>query len=266
MTSFKLCKLSVLYDYEAKPFTYIEYIEYMNLSDKENKHITKKEQTKERPPIKEFVPYYPEDKHAHLVKLPLIDGRLRTKVGNTWEGVTISNGSIVEMIYDVNADIYNRWTPIRVRKDKDTPNSYKTAIDIWKSYYMPVTLDIIKGNTNIPSIDEELDTYYNNDPKKSFSVKDSYRHFHRLVVKHSILLETVGQTKTKKLLDLGSGKGGDISRYRFGFECVGVDNSVDNLHNSGDGAYRRLCNEYDNKSNVDKDKIIFIAGDVNEIV
>ena len=54
------------------------------------------------------------------------------------------------MIYDVNADIYNRWTPIRVRKDKDTPNSYKTAIDIWKSYYMPVTLDIIKGNTNIP--------------------------------------------------------------------------------------------------------------------
>ena len=266
MTSFKLCKLSVLYDYEAKPFTYIEYIEYMNLSDKE-KQTYHEERTKQkkRPPIKEFVPYYPEDKHAYLVKLPIIDGRLRTKVGNTWEGVTISNGSIVEMIYDVNADIYNRWTPIRVRKDKDTPNSYKTAIDIWKSYYMPVTLDIIKGNTNIPSIDEELDTYYNNDPKKSFSVKDSYRHFHRLVVKHSILLETVGQTKTKKLLDLGSGKGGDISRYiDLDLNVVGVDNSVDNLHNSGDGAYRRLCNEYDNKSNVDKDKIMFIAGDVTK--
>ncbi len=261
MTKFKLCELSVNYDYEPKPFSYIQYMEYMNLSEKEKQAYNEKRTSGG---VRTFVPYYPEDKYASFVKLPMVDGKLRTKMGDTWNGSVISNGSIVEMIYDKNADIYNRWIPIRIRQDKDIPNAYRVAIDIWKSYYMPVTLDIMKGNEEIPSIDQEMDTYYNNDVRKN-NKRNSYRQFHRLVVKHSILLESVGQTKGKKLLDLGSGKGGDISRYvALGLNVVGVDNSVDNIHNPGDGAYRRLCNEYDNKPNIEKDNILFIAGDVTK--
>ena len=246
MTNFKKCRLSVLYDHEPKPFDYTQFIKYMNLSDRDKKIYDEK---RTNVSVRKFVPYYPEDFNASYVKLPLIDNRIKCKNNNTWNGMPIRNGCIVEMIYDINADVFHRWIPIRIRTDKDTPNSYKTAIDIWKSYYMPVTIDIMKGNHEIPTFDQEMDTYYNTE-SKTFRTKESYTHFHRLVVKHSILLESVGKTSGKKLLDLGSGKGGDISRYiSLNLTVVGVDNSVDNLHNPGDGAYRRLVREYTNQKN-----------------
>ena len=43
--------------------------------------------------------------------------------------------------------------------------------------------------------------------------QNNYRNFHRLVVKHNILDNTINKTENKYLLDLASGRGGDIPRY-----------------------------------------------------
>ena len=38
-----------------------------------------------------------------------------------------------------------KWIPIRVRKDKLTPNHFDVASNIWKIYFNPVSQDILKG-------------------------------------------------------------------------------------------------------------------------
>ena len=165
------------------------------------------------------------------------------------------------MVFDKDGDIDLRWTPIRIRKDKEKPNFYKVAQDIWKSYYAPVTKSIMVGNEPIPTSNEEDDNYYNNDASIT---KSNYRFFHRQVKGH-IFEESIFQTKNKRLLDIGAGKGGDLPRYfEFGLTVVGVDNSEDNLHNPENGAYRRLKQRLDKDGSSDYKKIQFVAGDARK--
>ena len=228
MNTFMICLLLVTYDQKQEPFTRNQFIEFMkNPEPIHNKKTF----------VETFKPCNPEDEYAHRVILPIVDGQVRCKVNDSWTGTKISENDIVEMIYDKDADVEYRWTPIRVRKDKDFPNFYKVASDIWQSYYRPVTLSIMIGDESIPSIEDEVDVYYND----SASSDSKLRQFHRLCVKNALFEETLGKSEGKRLLDLGSGRGGDISRYfDYDAEVVGVDGSVDNLHNQYSGAYVRL--------------------------
>tara|TARA_Y100000389_G_scaffold205145_1_gene264065 strand:- start:1272 stop:4364 length:3093 start_codon:yes stop_codon:yes gene_type:complete len=266
MVKYQLCSLHVLYNQSPEPYTFSNFQDYIQLPLAEKKKI---KQTFGKPFVKEFIAAYPEDNLAKYVKLPIIDGRVRCFSNNMWSGVPISSGDIVEMIYNKDEQSYNRWFPIRIRQDKDTPNSYKVALDIWKSYYVPVSYDIMTGECPIPSIEDEIDTYYNSNSKGEKMTKE-YRNFHRLVVKQNLLEESVLKTDGKKLLDLASGKGGDIPRYlSMNLNVVGVDNSVDNLHNAIDGAYPRLKDIIQERINhpgfkYDSEQIIFLAGDISK--
>tara|TARA_Y100000389_G_scaffold204372_1_gene256551 strand:+ start:7234 stop:10371 length:3138 start_codon:yes stop_codon:yes gene_type:complete len=220
-----------------------------------------------------FKPFEPVDPNAFEVKLPIIDGHVRCNEGGNWSGLPIANDDIVEMTYDIHASEEYRWIPIRIRKDKDRPNNYHVAQDIWKSYFSPVTKEIMMGVESIPTEEEELDIYYNTETSGSKN-DENLRLFHRLVIKDKIFQLTLGNTESKVLLDLGSGKAGDLSRYieYKADKVVGIDNSVDNLHNVLDGAYKRVADSFmkmaGNKKTTplleNKDTILFLAADAGK--
>ena len=74
----------------------------------------------------------------------------------------IMNNTILEMVY--NDDPYEKWTPMRIIKDKtalhqqntfsieNSANSYTTAINVWLSIMDPNTEDILFEKT---ILDEE---------------------------------------------------------------------------------------------------------------
>lgn len=281
LTKLKRCELYSLYTSEPQPFTYNDYQKFSAMSedDKLKAIAENSEYYGKNGKLKEFIPHSPVDTEAKVALIPIVDGRVRCKSGTTWTGSAISDGDIVEMIYDVNETPQNRWIPIRVRTDKSKPNAFNVAIDIWRSFYVPVSLEIMKGTDPVPSNAEEQDVYYNVDAKKN-KIRGNLRNFHTNCCKDRIFASTIGNTDGKRLLDLGSGKAGDLSRYiAYGVnEVVGVDNSVDNLHNSHDGAYRRLFNWFKDQ-NKDKhkkmhknrdgseklpDKVLFLAADVGK--
>tara|TARA_B100000965_G_scaffold34702_4_gene25640 strand:- start:10418 stop:13348 length:2931 start_codon:yes stop_codon:yes gene_type:complete len=263
MTKFMKCSLFVKYDKEPKSFTIEDFVEEMNSDDKQRFSYNK-------PFLKQFVPFDPEDDKACYVKIPIFNNEVRCKHNDSWNGSKIGNNDIVEMIYDKDAEVEHRWIPLRIRKDKDSPNFYKVAMDIWQSYHLPVTKEMIIGEAEIPSNDEEIDTYYNGDTNTDTNL----RRFHRLCIKKQIFEDTIVKTKGKRLLDLGSGKGGDIPRYiDSGASVIGIDSSVDNLHNQNNGAYRRLANilkddrGHKSKSRYSKNalnNIVFITGDAGK--
>lgn len=220
---------------------------------------------------KEFQPIEPFDDNAGYVSLPIIDNKVCCKIKDRWEGDTIEHNDIVEMIYDVEAPSDNKWIPIRVRKDKrGKANFIDSALDVWKSIHLPITKYMLTGIEDIPYIDQsdQSDQYYNNTINR---IESPFKLFHRLVVKGMLFEKSIGIIKNKsnkppRLLDIGSGKGGDINRYiEHNADVIGVDNSMDNLHNPRDGAYKRMSSIYQaNRKrgmHLANDKIIFIAGD-----
>lgn len=268
LQKFKNCSLYVQCPDDKRPvYTRKNFIQDIKKSDNKNDDINDIE--------KEFQPIEPFDDNASYVSLPIIDNKVCCKVNDRWEGDTIEDNDIVEMIYDVEAPSDNKWIPIRIRKDKSYPNFIDVALDVWKSIHLPITESMLTGREDIPYIDSIDQTnpklpgkYYNNAINRTES---PLRIFHRVVVKGMLFANSIGLVKNKsnkppRLLDIGSGKGGDINRYiEHNADVIGVDNSMDNLHNRRDGAYKRMSLIYKNNikrgMNLANDKIIFIAGD-----
>lgn len=262
VTKLKECRLYSSYSSDPLPFTYTDYQKFDALSEADKKlEIAKnKEYEKRGGKEREFIPHSPDDAQAKTAFLPIVNGRVRCFDGKEWSGSTISHNDIVEMIYRKHETPNNRWVPIRVRRDKSRPNHFGVAIDIWRSFHTPVSLEIMKGEEPVKTEYEEQDIYYNVDAKRN-KPRGNLRDFHNQCCKDRIFASTIGQTDGKCLLDLGSGKAGDLPRYisHNVSEVVGVDNSVDNLHNSYDGAYRRLFNS-ENRPR----KAMFLAADVGK--
>tara|TARA_Y100000389_G_scaffold202779_1_gene249167 strand:+ start:6590 stop:9553 length:2964 start_codon:yes stop_codon:yes gene_type:complete len=253
---FKSCILKVVYSDTWKPTVEFTREDYLN-----SKEVFSYNKNKNN--VLEFMPYTPPDPQACFVEFPVIGNTMRCKTSTGWDGDSFKNGDIVEMVFS-EGDV--KWIPIRVRKDKMTPNHFDVASNIWKIYFNPVSQEILKGEKEIPDIEDEEDAYYNqvSVTNRNLARKESgLRIFHCYV--KGLLLENAFNnlpSNQRILLDLACGKGGDLKRYLdYGASgVIGIDNSVDNLHNPIDGAYRRLW-----KLNVDnKNKIIFMAGDVSK--
>jgi len=190
----------------------------------------------------------------------------------------ITNTSIVECTWHSSRivdgkKIPGKWIPIRIRQDKLYPNDYSVGIDIWKSLnesnHEPITKDMITGIEEIPPIDENKKIYYSNkerfrSKKTSTQRKDDeqIRNFHRLTVKAQLFSQIGG--RNSKLLDIGSGRGGDIPRYlKYFDEVVGIDLSYNNIENGNDGAYKVLFSNLEkNNTNTHRtrSKYTFLVG------
>jgi hypothetical protein len=179
-------------------------------------------------------------------------------------GDEIEDGAIVEMMYYPDNPVKKRWVPRNVRFDKTKPNSMEVAEEIWKIIHNPVRrVMLIDKKQNIPSDLDDLDEYYVSTGTNNTDIK--LRRFHTTFVKHKLFNDTHENIRNPKILDLASGVGGDLNRYRScnAGEIVGVEKSLSNLHNPQMGSYKKLIS-ITNKPRNNLPKILFLHGDVSK--
>lgn len=130
--------------------------------------------------------------------------------------------------------------------DISSGNDVKVANDIWNLIQNPVTVADITG-----------EKYYTATTK---SVDDSmYRRYHNQI-KFSLYHVANPRKSPKRLLDIGCGQGGDISKWRrtkFGL-VVGLDKVPENIH--------RAQSRLNNVKSLDREKIHLFAADMSQTV
>lgn len=166
-------------------------------------------------------------------------------------GDEIKNETIVEMSY-----IDGKWHPRNTRPDKGKPNNLDAANEMMAIIQFPVKEEYLTGRKEIPEMNQDI--YYKQGVDKS--IDENMRRFHTRVVKKYLLVDLL---EGEKLLDLGSGKGGDIPRYlqsKANF-VIGIDSSLDNITNPNDGANKRLSQYKKNGKD-----IVFLHGDATKSI
>jgi hypothetical protein len=102
--------------------------------------------------------------------------------------IGVKDGDIVEFRYDRET---NKMIPIAFRHDRTTPNSWYSADSVWNSIHHSISMDLLMGKSN-----DMMSRYHN-------SIKLS-------------LFQMAYDLKTgqkSRLLDLGSGVGGDVKKW-----------------------------------------------------
>jgi hypothetical protein len=104
--------------------------------------------------------------------------------GGKFDGLNVE-GMIIEFKWDQDTE---NFLPYRLREDRDRPNARTTAEDVWRDIMEPVSRATMEGDT--------LDVVrrYDNDTKRNMLDAEF----------------TQGDT----IIDFGSGKGGDLSKWR----------------------------------------------------
>jgi len=200
------------------------------------------------------VPFYPTDPTpkfpGYLCNVLLKRDRMNVDYMMTEdEKDTFTDGTVVEFRYDKTRDSGWQWIPIRVRRKKTAEyragknnfgNAYHVANSVWRSIHNPVTIDMIRTGTNIPSELVEDDVYYNR--KSDSTITRALRDFHNLFVKRILILSVANRGDT--LMDMTVGKGGDFPKWiaaKLSF-VFGMDISRDNIQNRMNGACARFLN------------------------
>lgn len=168
----------------------------------------------------------------------------------TSHGEIIMEGEVVECIYNLNEDEPRfRWKPYILRTGKKA-NGYHTAINILRSIYKPITIDMIITGNNLP----ENDIYYHS----SGSVKTEYysnemKLFHNFV-KTRLITHVSKEFNKPSLIDFGCGKLGDFHKWRRANiqTVIGLDVSHDNIDNPLDGAGKRVLDVLEKDPNAKK--------------
>jgi hypothetical protein len=102
------------------------------------------------------------------------------------------NGLVVECVYDPKRKLF---IPTRIRHDKELPNFYGVATDVFEDIMNPLAVEDV-----VQSFKTKSEGY----------CLDGMRKYHN--VEKNILVQKY--TKNKKVLDLGFGRGGDIHKYK----------------------------------------------------
>lgn len=153
--------------------------------------------------------------------------------------------SIVEFSWDPSSG----WTPLRVRHDKTFPNSYDTAVSVWRSICFPIdVLDVADPRRVSDSgAGAKDDVYFDEVTAGTGAATEAMRRFHRVWIIDKMLYARAARflgPKPLRLLDVACGRGADMNSWiRNGYTVVvGVDIFEDNLvGKSSAGAYARLA-------------------------
>ena len=121
--------------------------------------------------IKEFSAPYPVEYNINMVEVT--------------EELMSRNGNVVEFAFN-DGKLY----PIRVRYDKEWPNSMTVARDNWALMHNPITYETMTGNDTV------LMSKYHNKVKTTMFSKSAESF-----------------TSKPTLLDLGAGRGGDVAKW-----------------------------------------------------
>jgi len=161
-------------------------------------------------PYQYFDPPTHPKANIHLTNIPLHNKRMKCLKDNK----DLLNGSIIEMKYNPDSDNGFTWTPLRVRDDKDKPQYFTIANNIWTTINDPVTESMIRGNINFDEIGETVvsDKYY---VDTKFAEDGPIRSLHNYI--KSKLISRIGSSVDHRgplmIADLSCGRGGDIKKY-----------------------------------------------------
>jgi len=111
----------------------------------------------------------------------------------------ISNGSIVEFKFDKNIE---KFVPIKVRPDKKEPNRTEVATNVWHDIQKPISSDDVCGKTLTLAF-----SYHTRIKSELFA----------------------NNCRDKIVLDIGSGKGGDINSWKSVSKIYCIEPNLDNL-------------------------------------
>lgn len=154
-------------------------------------------------------------------------------------GDVIQDGAIIEFSL-----VDGQWKPIRIRRDKTTPNDIVTAINVWRSINYPVTQEIIKGEIEVTMdmVPKYDDIYYRRNINRDMFVSRNMMEFHNNGVKRVLIQGVIEMAGAKTLLDFACGKAGDLPKWlNTSLTTVyGIDKARDNIENRNDGAYARI--------------------------
>ena len=212
---------------------------------------------------KKFTPPY-ETIDYGITNIPL----KKDKIICERDGNELRNNDIVEMRYNKDWEKDGngfKWTPLRLRRDKESPQHFKAANNIWKTIKTPITKKMIMGDIDLENIEKEVDIlgatddYYQESEKETPYTKP-LRRFHNYI--KSKLIGGIGSSnelpENKKILDTSIGRGGDINKFSnpeincsfiFGLDISPVEVA---------------CNRYYFDKKQDKMKAVFIRYDTSK--
>ena len=185
-------------------------------------------------------------------------------------------------IFTANLDLIKSYYPDYTYITKGLDLTYgqdkNVANNIWKTIHNPITESMITTGINIPDSIDDTQEYYKRDlnQKREKSLTYCLQEFHNKIIKNDILIKNVTDKlykdglKNVHLLDLATGKGGDINKWLFNniSNIVGIDIVRNNIYDDVDGACVRLNNYMEsNKDRLDfyaKPNVNFMVGDISE--
>lgn len=98
-----------------------------------------------------------------------------------------------------NDEIY--LTPLRIRYDKTSPNTTQTALNIWKEIQSPWTSETLLGEN-----------------------------FDRLYYQNNVLKAKIFENIGGIIVDIGSGRGGDITKWSLAEKVLAIEPNIDNFN------------------------------------
>ena len=200
----------------------------------------------------------------------------------------IKDNMIVEFGYDPNKENEFRWIPYRVRYDKTQSyrngmkvygNNENIANDIFRSLLVPITEEMIITGQIPDSIRKKAEmiktknvnnahhnNYYKNiNNKYDPNNRNSYQNFHNVWVKENLYrkvspaLNSGNGKPNGRLLDLGSGKGGDITKWKrskYSY-VIGIEYDIKNIEYAKN-LFAKIPHP--------KPKVYFVRGDVSKLI
>jgi len=206
-----------------------------------------------------FQPSNPKKEDAYKILIPVDDKGL----GKDSENTRVETNTIIECSYD---SLKERWIILRTRYEKTLQfklgknygQDSGTAEDIWNSIHVPVTEDMIKTFVSSPLSDDEFeDSYYINDIKRNSRVLSQCYNFHNQI-KYDMYSEFMKENQT--LLDFGSGRGGDMHRWKHSrlSKVVGIEPIETNIKE----ACRRFVEDKKLNPTEYRPLILYVKGDM----
>jgi len=193
-----------------------------------------------------------EDPASHLCYLNVVNGDMVCTNGGV-----VKSGDIVEFVYDPEKGELWKWQALKVRADKDTPNTFVTAYNNWHAIQFPIADQVIRGHAPLSQ-----HKYYVGNKKALMRLRTFHRYVKmRLLEKVVDLLHKEAATPALNLFDLGVGQAGDLGRWRnlkLSF-VLGIDLNRDNITNRQDGACIRFLTT--NKGSM---RALFAVGDASK--
>ena len=183
----------------------------------------------------------------------------------------ISNIDEIKSLYQSERDVQNLPKSYKM----NFGNGSEVANSIWKSIHNPISVKMITGSEDIPTVSEDEDKYYNNlnNHRRYKSTTLPLQDFHNKIIKSKVLIGNAikllkkDSSKSKiHLLDLACGKGGDIGKWIVNKidHCIGIDVNRNNIYDNNNGACERV-NFYKRKEYLNSNTDIkFLVGDLSK--